>query len=338
MLSSQQTNTYFKTINVKNLEINSYNNRIEKYKNIIEILKNLNKSKCLVPIKKTSINSTNKRSFYLGDTDIFLKKRIGSNSRYGTIFLSTLNNYQFATKLSPVESYNLREIILIEKLSNITKENKNPHFLLNYKLFICNNKLNSIDLPTVIKNNNYYITINELVNGNFKNFLSFATSVLLLNALQQILISILSFHYFTKGLFHNDCHYKNFLFLKIEPGGYFHYKIYNKDIYIKNLGYVWIIWDYGLVKTKEIYLEKRLEDYFRILYFFKKYNNYNSNSTNTKVIQIVTKLLKFQKNYKEIFGNSDKLFFEELFKISKLFSFNISSSNFIINKIPFIIE
>jgi len=340
MLSSITTNTAFKTVNVKNIEIESYNKRIEKFKKISNLLKKFNKSNCLVSAKNkiSKYSYDNKRSFYVGDTKIFLKKRIGSNSRYGTIFLSTYDNNKFAIKLSPFSHYNLREIILIEKFSKLVENDINPHFLLNYKLFICNNNLELNNLPSIIQKNNYYITVNELVNGNFKNFLNFTNSVLLLNALQQILISILSFHHFSDGLFHNDCHYKNFLYLKINPGGYFYYKIYDKDIYIKNLGYIWFIWDYGLVKTKEIYIKRRLEDYFRILHFFLKYNNLNRSTSNSLVIKNVLKILKFRKTYSSEFGNSDKLFFETLFKIPKLFNYKISSIQDIINKNPYVIK
>ena len=341
MSSSQVSNTYYKTVNVKKLDVNDYNKRIENYKNLLKLFKNFNENKCLVTAKrKINNNETSiiKRSYYLGDTQIFLKKRMGNNSRYGTIFLSTYNNNKFAIKLSPITHQNFREIILIKKLSKITEEDKNPHFILNYKFFICNNKLEITDLPRLIQKNDYYININELVNGTFKDFLNFTSSILLLNALQQILIAILSFHYFTNGYFHNDCHSKNFLYLKIKPGGYFHYRIYNKDIYIKNLGFIWFIWDFGLVRTREKYIKRKLEDYFRILYGFLKYENYNSNSNNTIVIKSVLKILKFKKNYKSFFGNSDKLFFEELFKIPKLFNYTIPSMGTIINKNPYIIE
>ena len=53
------------------------------------------------------------------------------------------------------------------------------------------------------------------------------------------------------SMFHNDAHHGNFLFHKIEKGGYFHYRIYNVDYYIKNEGYIWLIWDFGLVKKFE---------------------------------------------------------------------------------------
>jgi len=339
MFSSQKTNTPFKTVNVKNIDVNDYETRLDNYKNLTMLFKNFNISKCLVPAKKSEHNSfTSNRRFYIGDTQIFLKKRIGNNSRYGMIFLSNFQDKQFAVKLSPVTNYNLQEILLIQKLSKITEEDKNPHFILNYKLFMCNNNSQNPDLPTVIRKEKYFININELVNGTFKNFLNFTTSILLLNALQQILLAVLSFHHFTNGLFHNDCHYKNFLYLKIKEGGYFHYRIFNKDIYIKNMGYIWFIWDFGLTKNKESYKLRRLEDYFKILYFFTKYENFNSNSSNTIVIKNVSKIMKFKKNYASLFGNSDKLFFEELFKIPKLFNYTIPSMGVVINKNPYIIE
>jgi len=341
MFSSAKSNTVYKTVNIKNLDINDYKERIENYKNTINLFKDLNGSKCLVSSKQksgTTNSISNQRSYYIDNTQIYLKNRIGNNSRYGTVFFSIFNNKNFAVKLSPVSRYNIQEVKLIQKLSKITEEDKNPHFLLNYKLFICNNKFKVKNLPTVIAKGDYFININELVNGTFKDFLKFTTSVLLLNALQQILLCVLSFHHFTDGLFHNDCHLKNFLFLKIKPGGYFHYRIFNKDIYIKNLGYIWFIWDFGLVKIKEAYKNRRLEDYFRILPFFLRYENYNSNSSNTVPIKIVSSILKYRKIHSALFGNSDKLFFEQLFKISKLFNYSIPSTEVTINKNPYIIE
>ena len=61
--------------------------------------------------------------------------------------------------------------------------------------------------------------------------------------------------------------YKNFLFYKIKPGGYFHYKIYNKDIYVKNMGYLWVIWDYMVTKIEKE--QDAFEDYYSISFAFK---------------------------------------------------------------------
>lgn len=338
MLSFERSNTLIKTVNVKNLEVRQYYDRLKLYKNVNKALEKMSKYKCLVPFKNPQV-----KEYLLENTNIHLLNRIGSNSRYGTIYLTELDNLRFVIKISPQDKYNSLEVLLIQKLSKIVEQDKNPHFLFNYKFFMCNKKTQKFVLPTIIQDNNYYITANELVNGNFKNFLldDNTTSILLLNALQQILIAILSFHHFSGGLFHNDCHYKNFIFLKIKPGGHFHYKIYNQDIYIKNMGYIWIIWDYGLIKRRNS--ERRLEDYFKILYFFLKFKNnvnYNKKSISFSkgLLDIVNKILEFKDNYYKTFGSSDKLFFENLFKISKLFTFELPLDSFIINPNPYIIK
>ena len=91
----------------------------------------------------------------------------------------------------PVNGCSLANQVLVEGLSNLitvdyinastdtvsAKQGKTfsiskaLHFLLTYKLFICNNEFEIINLPRLIKEDNYYIAVNELVNGNFKNFI-----------------------------------------------------------------------------------------------------------------------------------------------------------------------
>ena len=75
------------------------------------------------------------------------------------------------------------------------------------------------------------------------------------------------------NLSHNDCHWGNFLYHKIKPGGYIHYKIFDKDIYLKNYGYLWIIWDYGITSS----LINPLIDYTRVVHAFisKQDNGWN---------------------------------------------------------------
>jgi hypothetical protein len=59
---------------------------------------------------------------------------------------------------------------------------------------------------------------------------------------------------------HNDCHWGNFLYHKIKKGGYFHYKIFDKDYYLENLGFLWVIWDFDA--SKEISIENTEYDMF----------------------------------------------------------------------------
>ena len=73
------------------------------------------------------------------------------------------------------------------------------------------------------------------------------------------------------GINHNDCHAGNFLYHKIKPGGCFHYKINGVDFYIKNLGYLWVIWDFGIV-TKLYRHTDYISDYIRVNTVTRKNN------------------------------------------------------------------
>lgn len=308
------------------INIGDYYNRFDVYNRTKNAFNKLNNNECLVP---------NNQEYLIGKNQLTLKHRIGSNSRYGIIYLTTSKDYyKFATKLTPVHVQNYTEIQIAKKLSNVTLKDKCPHFLIVYKVMGCNNNRELTTLPNLIKNSDYFISVNELVSGNFRNFLlnSNPNEELIINALQQILIAILSFHTFTGGLFHNDCHYRNFLFHKIKPGGYFHYNIYGKDIYVKNLGYIWLIWDFGLVRMDKSYSKKRLADYFRILYFFIKYYNIKNNNP------VINKLWELNDEYSYIFGSSDKKFFEFLFGLKDLFEYNIPQNSKIINSKDYIIK
>jgi hypothetical protein len=308
------------------LSVVNFNKRIENYKETEHYLRKLNKYNCLVSVKK----GNNYYEYHIDDGKIVLINRIGSNSKYGIIYLTSnkFNKNFFATKLTNMDNSNYKELLIAIRLSKIAVRQLSPHFLLVYKSFFCiNNKIDK-NIPDLIKNENYYISINELINGNFKQFLDYKLGdEYISNAFQQILIAILSFHYFTNGIYHNDCHYKNFLFIKIKSGGYFHYKLFGKDYYVKNMGYLWLIWDFGLALDYDYYKLQRIKDYFRITYFFDT--------------DIAKKILTYKDNYEIYFGNSDKKFFDECVFKNKLLltKYDISSKSFkIVNKKPYIIN
>lgn len=322
-------------MNIHN-NIETYYNRIKNYKKQIKYLNNIASYQCL---SATKINNS-LTEYKISDGKIILKKRIGSRSKYGVIFLTknVFSEIMFATKLTPQNDYNYNELQISKKLSNIVIADKSPHFLIVYKYIYCND-ITNVNVPDIIKKQTYYISINELADGNLKDFLEFNKDpYYTLNAYQQILISILSFHYFTNNYFHNDCHYKNFLFHKIKSGGYFHYKIYNKDVYIENLGFIWMIWDFGLVKTNTgIYKYNQLNDYFRFNDMFRPTNN----SSNISLInEYILNLKELEYVFIELIGNSDKKLFEKyLFNMPNLFTFNINkTTNKIVNKKPYIIS
>jgi hypothetical protein len=102
------------------------------------------------------------------------------------------------------------------------------------------------------------------------------------------------------------------------------------------MGYLWLIWDFGLAHDEIIYKSQRINDYFRIIDFF----DISLNLSNEKIINIVKNILLYQNNYQFYFGNSDKKFFNEcILKNNILLKLNdLSKSYKIINKKPYIIN
>jgi phosphatidate cytidylyltransferase len=93
------------------------------------------------------------------------------------------------------------------------------------------------------------------------------------------------------NLIHNDCHTGNFLFHKIKPGGYFHYNIFGIDYYLENLGYLWVIWDFGLT---EFYNLKPINtDYLRIIISILYDKKYYSNTEFEIIFYLIDKILTY---------------------------------------------
>jgi hypothetical protein len=191
------------------------------------------------------------------------------------VYLSKLNIkykelYRFAIKIMKKIKGNLDEVKILKKVSSLVLKKVNPHFPILYKSFECGNPVASNDYPQIIQKNTYLIVLNELATGDLKTFITlpdFHTNYdLIKNTIQQIYISILSFHIHTKKR-HDDCHWGNFLYHKIKPGGYIHYRIYDTNVYIENMGYLWVIWDYG--KALKLTFENLYMDYYRITSAFK---------------------------------------------------------------------
>ena len=96
----------------------------------------------------------------------------------------------------------------------------------------------------------------------------------ILNCFCQCLIAALMFNTYTDHL-HNDTHLGNFLYHTVDKGGYFHYKYKNKDYYLENLGYIMVIWDFGLAKPfsdKEFHIFRDIEYIMDIIIYY--YNGF----------------------------------------------------------------
>lgn len=226
----------------------------------------INKNACV-------INNDNK---LLIDNKIILKRPFGSKSVYGINFISSFVDNQekeFSSKIQYNSKQSKMELFVLTELQKY----KNIHFpkLLGYSTCSKTNIVNLDNLPEFFKKKTIagYITIfNKLYDGDLKSYIyNIANNnhELWINAIEQIYMSIASFH--ALGLMHHDCHYGNFLYKKIEKGGYFHYKINGKDYYIKNIGFIWAIWDFGLVSTIFRHTDYT-KDYTLLTLFLRKDN------------------------------------------------------------------
>jgi hypothetical protein len=224
------------------------------------------------------------------DNKIKLIKHFGTPSTFGINYICSFINddkFKFSGKIQINSGMAKTELVILEELYKIRLETNNLHIPIIYGNVSCPvSKINNReDLPGFLKNPKkvgYLIIFNELLCGDLKNYLyniALDNYDLWLNAIEQIYMCLASLH--SVGFIHNDSHYGNFLYKKINPGGYFHYNINGKDYYIPNLGYIWVIWDFGVCGP--IF---RYYDYIRDYNFLNLFLRYDNPAMITKSFKI----------------------------------------------------
>jgi hypothetical protein len=216
----------------------------------------------------------NRQPFYRIGNKIILDKRIGTPSAYGIVYLSHFKSNikygtkfdrlnKFAVKITNQSNDNKKELEILKDLTKIVIELKCPHFPISFGSLKCDStiKSNNPDEYSIVKNKhnnkNHFpelitrnklllIQLNELAAGDLHSILIAGNKPDFYNIFTQIFIALMFFHTYT-NCYHGDPHTGNFLYHKIKPGGYLHYNIYGKDYYIENQGYLWVIWDFGLI-------------------------------------------------------------------------------------------
>lgn len=249
-------------------------NRAKYFKYIYSKISKIKEISCLQ--KKNFYKNTKVYSGYTIDDIINLEKKIGSDSKYGSIFITSIKDaigkYPIATKLMEVNTSNSIEKCLNEHITKkILKLKLSKHFVFTYSTFICNNI--SSDVPPIISNLNYYVNLNELAHGDLKQLCKLKTYVsddtLVYNVFIQVMLSIMTFQ--CTGYTHGDCHYGNFLYQRNQDDGYYHYNINDNNYYLKSCKYNMMIFDFGFSKKNNPdnkITSKMLEDYIRIIHAF----------------------------------------------------------------------
>lgn len=292
---------------------NKYNidNRAQYYKYIYSKIAKVKQISCL-----KSKKFIKKKKIYEGytiDDTINLQKKIGSNSKYGAIYITSIDKavgkYPIASKLMEINRSNSVEKCLNEHITTkIMKKKLSRHFIFTYRTFICNNI--SSNVPPIIKNLNYFVNLNELAHGDLKQLCKNKTYVvddsLVYNVFIQVMLSIMSFQ--SIGYTHGDCHYGNFLYQRNIEQGYYFYKINDINYYLKSCKYTMLIFDFGFAKSidkSNILTYKVIDDYMRIIHAFanKKilskswshYPNYPSDNVSLYTTHLLNKLNSISK-------------------------------------------
>lgn len=201
---------------------------------------------------------------------IKLLNPMGSISGEGEIFRSMVSTSKVdiycSVKLMRATNNNRREVKILQELSDLVKNNLSINLPIMYNDYFCNNFSSDLWLPRNILNKEYLIIINELAAGDLYMLLNSPqiTKEILNNAIIQIVFSLYTLH--SLGYIHNDVHCKNFLFHHIEANNYIKYNIDGNNCYLPNLGYLWIVWDFGLtIPLNDDNKYKCANDYYTLI-------------------------------------------------------------------------
>jgi len=254
-------------------------NRVKFSKYLQTRLKNISQSECL----NTKIFKDGKRGYTIKNI-IDLVKKIGTESAYGVIYLSSikesLGGFSIVSKVMAATKNNLQEIKLMREITDkllLTKKTK--HFAAVHKHAVCkrDSLISYQGEKMIMPNKLKLVSINELAHGDLKTLVAnrdvAGNMNLMCNLLFQVFISIGTFQNLV-GYVHNDAHYGNFLYQMNNEKGYYEYEFDGKKYYLKACGYNMIIYDFGLSKCIKtpVQLKKNskliIRDYARIINAF----------------------------------------------------------------------
>lgn len=254
------------------LILNKYSlqNRINRYNIVSKALQELKPDDCLEA----------KGSGFTIRNIVNLEKQIGSKSKFGSIYLTSLRNtlgsFPIASKVMKEARENLFETDMMKTITEyIILKGHSKHFAIIYNSTLCTKSKVGLTRRLV----NY----NELCNGDLKTLIEdrnlLANEELMFNIFLQVYISIGTFHN-TMNYYHRDAHYGNFLHQANNETGYYHYKSGNTDFYLKSCPYNMTIYDFGFAmkikandnnETIKMY-QNIYDDYARILNAFYSKN------------------------------------------------------------------
>ena len=164
------------------------------------------------------------------------------------------------------------------------------------------------------------------------------------SVIMQLLLSLRAFHKHL-GYIHNDAHLGNFLWHKVEAGGFWHYNSDGLDIFIPNTGYLVVLWDPGLARP--ISKRNRVNiDYYRVLTLIKEmklsntYKKLGMKPVPSDALKPFSKLQNYVDTYSKVEEDTVMEFLEHQNHYFKHIYFNktdLPANAIILNENPYII-
>lgn len=303
--------------------------RIDRY-NIInrELSQKISTYECLEQSRRSTMTITMTLTYKLRDI-VTLTELIGTKSKNGTIYKTKIHNkpgIYIASKVMNDNDDNILETILMKAITEqlvLTKKSK--HFLIMYYYSLCMTNRNT-DFALA--------NFNELAKGDLKSLFRqkniLENKKLQFNLLIQSIISIGTFHNLV-GYIHNDCHLGNFLYFYNNDSSssnssnnnkFYHYKLNDKNFYLKSCNYGVVINDFGFSSSFMSYKNDKdskilTDDYSRIIECFINALSHDENMKDIlNYIGIISNILK---SYKNPYEKSTYLFTEILIMCSLTF-------------------
>lgn len=323
-----------------------YENRINKY-NIITSNDIKLSNECL-------ITSNNIIKLNTTQQNIILREIIGSGAT--SYIFSADANYDNDKKIDiifKILSLGENEINIMNKISNFVINQTTPHFIINYiSNYRCNKIHENNDDSQINKhikiinsyakdytNNNYSLIAMEKLDKDIQSLIGIIKDEnILINIYAQMYIALLTFHLYLESI-HDDVQYKNFFYKKINNSDneYFYYKFTfsnkeTKNIYIKNIGYLIILADYGF--SRKIHYNQYIE------YINKEYITRQKKEK----IYLDDYSMIIDKNNHNLLKNSidnkntEEIFFKELIRNNNSFIKELPDNSILLNKKPYILD
>lgn len=121
-----------------------------------------------------------------------------------------------------------------------------PNLPITFRYYNCPNCRLTINPQ---KNQQCVISINEMGEGDLKMFIEKKSNIWTYDLVENCIFQIIAGLYALKKFFnleHNDLHWGNVLVHVVKPGGYWEYTIDGNVYNVPNLGYIFVLWDFGM--------------------------------------------------------------------------------------------